>query len=73
MEFTYGEPGFDHVTIPHQRWVADQRPDDRGAIGFGNWTTIDEARQNGELTAELATQWAAYLEANGCAYTDTNC
>ena len=39
-------------------------------IGFGAWTTIEEATTNGVLTAEYSAEWATYLEDNDCAYDE---
>jgi hypothetical protein len=50
--------------------MKENHPDDRDTSGFGNWTSIEEAEQNGTLTAQYAAEWAAYLEANDCGYDD---
>lgn len=67
---SFGQPDFLTVNQPFDAWMTANHPDDRDKIGFANWTSIEEAEQNGTLTARYATEWADYLEANGCAYDD---
>ncbi len=45
-------------------------PEDLEAVGFGNWTTVEEAEQNGVLIAQYAAEWATYLNDNDCGYSD---
>ena len=45
-------------------------PDIAESVAFGNWSSIQEAEQNGILTAQYATEWAVYLAANDCGYDD---
>lgn len=68
FRFDYGVPDFLVSTDPFDRWMRANHPQDVGAVGFGNWTTVEEAQQNGTLTAEYAADWASYLEANSCDY-----
>ena len=68
FRFDYGNPDFGDVGDPFDTWMAANHPEDVEAVGFGNWTTVQEARQNGTLTAEYAAEWAAYLDANNCNY-----
>ena len=74
-------PDFDTVGIPFDRWMTVNHPEDLEAVGFGNdlrelpsvgklWTTVDEAEENGILTARYAAEWATYLNDNGCGYSD---
>jgi hypothetical protein len=65
---SFGQPDFNTVGEPFDDWMNENHPDEVDAIGFGNWTTIEEAEQNGTLTAQYATEWATYLQANSCAY-----
>ncbi len=60
----YGRPDFLQATVPFTEWMERKHPDHARKIGFGAWDSISEARENGELTAEYAHLWAAYLEAN---------
>lgn len=46
--------------------MRENSPDDADRVGFGSWNSLEEAEQNGLLTAEFATAWAASLEANDC-------
>ena len=66
----FGQPDFDTVAIPFESWMMENHPEDADAVGFGNWTSTEEAEQNGVLTAQYAAEWAAYLEENGCHYLD---
>jgi len=66
----FGSPDFNDVAVPFERWIRENHPEDRGNVGFGNWTTVEEAEQNGILNAQYADDWATYLEANGCTYLD---
>lgn len=52
-------------------WVANH-PEalEADAIGFGNWTNVEEAAANRLLTAEYSAGWATYLEDNGCVYDE---
>ncbi len=58
-----GEPlvDFTDASEPFHDWVSRNRPD-----------AVDALEQNGTLVAELAKEWADYLEANNCNYRD-NC
>lgn len=66
------EINFNHVAIPMATWLANNHPDvsQAGTVGFGYWTTIEEAAENGRLTRLYATEWANYLAENDCTYLD---
>lgn len=49
------------------QWMEEQHPADAKKIGFRVWDSIDQAQENGKLTADYAQRWAAYLETN-CIY-----
>jgi len=66
----FGEPDFNTVGEPFDSWMTVNHPEDLEALGFGNWTTVDEAEENGILTARYADEWAIYLEENNCTYLD---
>ena len=66
----FSDPDFNTVGRPFTSWMSANHPDVTESVGFGNWTTTEEAEQNGTLTAEYAAEWAAYLQANDCAYDD---
>ena len=70
--FLFGPPDFDVVGERFARWMANNHPDvaQAGTVGFGNWASIEEAEQNGILTAQYAAAWAAYLIENDCSYRD---
>lgn len=63
---TIGTPDFSAVGIPFATWMRDNNPEDADRVGFGRWNSVEEAEQNGQLTAEYAAEWAAYLIANDC-------
>lgn len=67
LAFSFEPPDTLHVGGRFNQWIAENHPE---AIGFGDWTTVEEARQTGELRAQLAQEWAAYLEANNRSYVD---
>ncbi len=66
----FGQPDFNTVGNPFEGWMQRNHPEDASAVGFGNWTTVEEAKQNGILTAQFADEWAIYLEENGCTYRE---
>ena len=68
--FFFGQPDFNTVGVPFTRWMAQNHPEDLVRVGFGNWSSVEEAEQNGLLTAQYANGWATYLDANGCTYRD---
>ena len=68
---TFGRPDFDQVGSPFEGWVTVNHPQVAEGIGFGNWTSVEEAEQNGLLTAEYADLWNAYLTENGCTYNQS--
>ena len=69
---SFGQPDFNVVGNPFQRWMDEHHPDDAEAASFGSWNSIEEAAANGVVTAEYADLWAEYLDANGCRFQD-NC
>ena len=66
----FGSPDFNTVAVPFRSWMSENHPEDQGNVGFGNWSTVEEAEQNGILNAQYADEWATFLEANGCTYLD---
>jgi hypothetical protein len=67
---SFGQPDFKTVSDPFDGWMRENHSEDAGVVGFGRWATIEEAEQNGVLTAQYAAEWASYLKANGCEYND---
>jgi hypothetical protein len=61
---------FETVNRPFRRWMSEQHPEDLNAVRFRNWTSVEEARQNGLLNAQYAQEWASYLDENDCGYLD---
>ena len=71
LGFGYGSrPGFEDSTNPFEFWMEDHYPVEAEAVGFGNWTSVEEAERNGLLTAQYSSEWATYLEENNCTYRD---
>ena len=68
----FGEPNFNVVGIPFQKWMETHHPDDAAKAGFGNWTSVQEAHEHGLIRAPYAAKWATYLQDNDCTY-DNNC
>ena len=68
--FIFGDPDFGTVGEPFDSWMTVNHPEDFEAVGFGTWTTVDEAEESGILTARYAAEWATYLNDNGCDYSD---
>lgn len=66
----FGQPDFNTVGIPFDSWMSQNHPEDLAGVGFGNWSSVEEAEQNGLLVAQYANEWATYLDANGCTYSD---
>jgi hypothetical protein len=73
LVYTYGSLDFSsgRGRDPFRRWEEQNHPE--AETTFGDWLTIDEARQLGQLAAQHTEEWAAYLEANGCTYLDETC
>ena len=78
LRFGYGKPDFNESHRPFIVWMAANHPGivEAGSMnypatfGYDNWDGVDEARKNGQLTAQYSEEWAAYLEENGCAYDE---
>ena len=66
----YGTPDFTHTGFPFRRWMEANHPDDADATGCCAGDTVEESTARGELRAQYAQEWAAYLEANECDYRD---
>jgi ketosteroid isomerase-like protein len=66
----FGNPDFNTVAKPFDDWMTVNHPEDFDNVGFGKWTTVNEAEENGIRTARYAADWATYLNDNGCGYSD---
>jgi len=69
----YAGSHFTVVGNPFTRWLRENHPEDAGAAGCCQGGTVEESVDRAELRAQYATEWAAYLEANGCTYADLAC
>lgn len=70
---TFGSPDFNTVYNPFLRWMYAHRTEAVSDVEFGNWSSVEEARERGLLVAQYADQWASYLEDNGCTYDQPVC
>lgn len=70
LSYSYGNPNFNHVAGPFDKWMTTNHPEAVDDVGFGSWETPEEAEASGILTAQFAAEWSAYLEANDCTYLD---
>ena len=74
IRFDYGQPDFNHVKGPFTIWMLGNHFEiaEAGGVGFGfgSWATVEEAKENGLLTAQYAAEWATYLIENDCTYLD---
>jgi len=68
--YTMSDPDFLRLGIPFVSWMEANNPTDAAKIIFGSWTTVEEAREYGELRARYAKEWATYLADNNCTYQD---
>jgi hypothetical protein len=60
LSFSYGQPDFTVVGGPFGSWMDVQFPEDPHAADYGNWTSRDEAEQNGLLLVQRANEWVAF-------------
>ena len=58
---------FHPVEDPFEIWRIQSYPE---YIEFGDWTSLEEARQQGQLVAQTAPEWATHLAENKCTYLD---
>lgn len=65
---SFQQPGF--VTDgPFELWVRRNHPVGEGdKVRCCGWASVEDARAAGLIRAQYAEEWAAYLEANGCAF-----
>ena len=66
----FGQPNFNEVGVPFADWMTTHHPDVASGVGFGNWSSVQGAEQNGILTSQYADEWRVYLDANDCGYKD---
>ncbi|MGI9624867.1 MAG: hypothetical protein ACR2PK_18705 [Acidimicrobiales bacterium] len=57
---------FEHAGNRFEDWLQESGSPDAGATDFLAWDSVESARFAGERRAELAGEWGAYLEDNGC-------
>ena len=55
---------------PLRSWVEQNYPGDGVKVRCCFWDSVEDARAAGLIRAQYAEEWATYLEANGCTYTD---
>lgn len=64
----FGNPDFNAVGNPFDRWISENHPEDADAAGFGSWNSIEEAERHGLLRARYAAEWGDWLTENDCDY-----
>ena len=57
-------------TTPFDAWMEEHHPDDAEVVTCCGWPNLDEARRTGTLRARYGVEWAAYLDAKGCAFDE---
>lgn len=67
---TYGTPAFGLVGRHFERWMDQNHPEDADTVGCCQGDTVEESITRGELRAQYSAEWAAYLEANDCAFNE---
>lgn len=70
LEEFYPFPHFTTVGGPFEQWMEENHPEDADAAGCCQGDTVEESVARGELRAQYAAEWAAYLEANDCTFTE---
>lgn len=74
LESDFGDPAFNVYADPFYAWMQAHHPDDAQAVVCCGWDSVEDARQSGELVAQYADEWAAWLEDNpSCTWRDTHC
>ncbi len=69
----FGKPDFGTVNDPFDDWMERNYPEDAAKVGCCDGDTVEESVARGELRAQYADVWVAYLEANDCTYEDFGC
>ncbi len=64
---------FLHAGERFTRWVEREHPDATDALFPNLSTEIEEVEEAGRFRAEVAQEWADYLEETGCAYDALDC
>lgn len=70
LRYEFGNPDFYWVGDPFLQWMRVNHPEDAGKMIFASWTGLEEAREFGLLIALYAEEWASYLDANGCTFSE---
>lgn len=74
LESDFGDPDFGVYAEPFYAWMQAHHPDDAQAVVCCGWDSVEDAQQSGELVAQYADEWAAWLEDNpSCTWRDTHC
>lgn len=68
----FGSPSW-LTDAPFAVWMGKVHPEDTAVAACCSWASVEEARTNGRARAEYAEEWAAYIEATGCAWDDQVC
>lgn len=74
LDQSFGDPDFLVYNEPFYAWVQAHHPDDAQAVVCCGWDSVEDAQQSGQLVAQYADEWAAWLEDNpSCTWRDTHC
>ena len=74
LDSAIGDPNFLVYSEPFYAWMQAHHPDDAQAVVCCGWDSVEDAQQSGELVAQYADEWAAWLEDNpSCTWRDTHC
>jgi hypothetical protein len=68
LSLSYGDRDFLYLGTPFEDWVAVNHPGDGERMLWGE--TIAESVSNGLLRRQYATEWAAFLDEQGCEFSD---
>ena len=66
FQILFGNPDFEATGVPFHRWMEANHPEDAEMTNCCAGDTAEESVVRGELRAQYAQDWAAYLEANDC-------
>ena len=66
----FGQPDYSTVNGPFNIWMRASHPEDATKVDCCGGDTVEESITRGTLRAAYADEWVAYLDANGCTYTE---
>ena len=66
----FGPPDHNVTERPFTTWMEENHPQDAEAAGCCEGDTVEQSIARGELRAQYAAEWAAYLETNDCTFDE---